>query len=245
MAAPRTLWLALLGLYEETATLVLGNLLWVAVNVPLFLVLAVILVPFAGGVPGASGPEWVLVVIAWVLLFLPNPSNVALAGLAAVAAGPDVPRLDVFWATLRSRWKLSLACFVVSVAIAVALLANVYFYAVLASGGLRYVTILWLYGTLFWLSMHVYVVPLLVHVEEPRIFDIYKRAALIALGHPLFSVLLLFEMLILGTLALIFLPAYLLVGGAYLAMVQAHAFREIRRRHGDLVLEPEDEELKL
>jgi uncharacterized membrane protein YesL len=241
MAAPRTLWLALVGLYEETATLVLGNLAWVATNLPLFLVLAAFLVPFAGSVPGASGPEWILVLIAWLLLFLPSPSSVALAALASVAAGPDVPHLSVFWQTLRERWKLGLACFAISLAIAVALLANVYFYAVLSEGWVRYLAIVWLYGALFWFSMHVYLLPLLVHVIEPRIFDIYKRAALIALGHPIFTVLVLFETLILGTLALIFLPAYVLVGGSYLAMVQAYAFREIRRRHGDLDPEPEED----
>ncbi len=241
MAAPRTLWLALLGLYEETATLVLGNLAWVASNVPLFLLMAALLLPFASFVPGTTGPEWVLVLIAWVLLFLPNPANVALQALASVAAGPDVPRIRMFWAALRQRWRQALVCFAISLLIAVALLANVYFYAVLATGWLRYVAVVWLYGLLFWFSMHVYVLPLLVHVVEPRIFDIYKRAALIALGHPVFTVLVLFEILILGTLSLIFLPAYILVGPAYLAMVEAYAFLEIRRRHGDLDPEPEDE----
>jgi uncharacterized membrane protein YesL len=244
MAAPRTLWLALISLYEDTATLVLGNLAWVVSNVPLFLVLALILVPFGTSVPGASGPEWVLVLIAWILLFLPSPANVALQALASVAAGPDVPRVAVFWHSLRQSWRLSLVCFAISLAIAVALLANVYFYAVLSTGWLRFFAIVWLYGALFWFSMHVYLSPLLVHVAEPKILDIYRRAALIALGHPIFTVLILFGILILGSLSLIFLPAYALVGPAYLAMIQAHAFREIRRRHGDLVPEP-DEELKL
>lgn len=241
MAAPRTLWLALVGLYEDTAALVLGNLAWIVANLPLFLVLAIVLVPFANSIPGTAGPEWVLVLIAWALLFLPTPANLALQALASVAAGPDVPHVSVFWATLRQRWRLALACFAISLAIAVALLANVYFYAVLSTGWLRFIAIVWLYGALFWFSMHVYVTPLLVHVVEPRILDIYRRAALIALGHPIFTVLLLFEIVILGSLSLIFLPAYVLVGPAYLAMVQAHAFREIRRRHGDLVPEPDEE----
>ena len=102
----------------------------------------------------------------------------------------------------------------------------------------------WLYGALFWFAMHAYVVQLLVHVAEPRIFDIYRRAALIALGHPLFTVLILLEIVVIGTISLIFVPAYVLVGPSYLAMVQAHAFREIRRRHGDLV-EEVDEDMAL
>jgi len=243
MAAPRALWLALVGLYEETAILVASNLAWVLTSLLLFLVLALITLPFAGVVPG-GGPEWVLAMLGWILLFMPHPPGIALASIATVAAGPDVPRLSLFWSTLRERWRIGLICFVISLVITVALMANVYFYANFTDGILRFVTILWLYGVLFWFAMHVYVLQLLVHVAEPRIFDIYRRAAFIALGHPIFTLILLVELLVIGTLCVIFVPAYVLVGPAYLAMVQAHAFREIRRRHGDLV-EEVDEDMAL
>jgi hypothetical protein len=127
MAAPRTLWLALVGFYDETATLVLGNLAWLLASLPLFVLLSAVLVPFADSVPGAPGPEGVLVLVAWLLLFLPSPASVALAALAAVAAGPDVPHLSAFWQTLRTRWKLGLVCFGISLVVALGLLANVYF----------------------------------------------------------------------------------------------------------------------
>jgi len=240
MAAPRTLWLALVGLYEETATLVLANLAWILTNLPLLLVLSLILVPFANTISDTTGPEWILVLIAWAILFIPTPGGTALAQVASVAAGPDVPKMSMFWETLRTKWRVSLVCFVISLLVACALLANVYFYAVFGTGLLRFFSIAWLYGALFWFSMHVYVAPLLVHIAEPRILDIYRRAALIALGHPIFTLLVLLEILILGSLALIFLPAYVLVGPAYLAMIQAHAFREIRRRHGDLAVETDE-----
>jgi uncharacterized membrane protein YesL len=243
MAAPRALWLALVGLYEETATLVASNLAWILCGLPLFLVLALIALPFASVVP-EGGPEWVLVLLAWLLLFLPHPGAIALGAVTSVAAGPDVPKLSLFWSTLREQWRIGLACFVISLVIAVALLANVYFYAVHTDGILRFATILWLYGALFWFAMHVYVVQLLVHVAEPRIFDIYRRAALIALGHPIYTVVLLLEIIVIGTLCVVFVPAYVLAGPAYLGMVQAHAFREIRRRHGDLV-EEVDEDMAL
>ena len=244
MAALRMLWLGLLGLYEETAVLVGANLGWIAVNLPLYVVLAAIAIPFAGFLP-TSGPEWVLALLAWVLLFLPSPASVALAAVASVAAGPDVPRLRLFWTTLRSQWRIALVSFVISLVVTVALFANVYFYALFTSGLLRFATILWLYGALFWFSLHIYLVPLLVHVAEPKLFDVYRRAALIALGHPLFTLVVLIEITILGTLCLVFIPAYVLIGPAYLSMIQAHAFREIRRRHGDLVEEVVEENIRL
>src|SRR5438445_1953933 len=183
MAALRTLWKALVGLYEETLVLVLGNLAALALNLPVGLALFLIGLPFAGTGEGGSA-QWLLLTIAWMLLFLPTPGNVALSGLALVAAGPDAPRFTQFRTSLRTHWQLALRCFLVSLIVLVALLANVYFYAVLSTGWLRFVSIVWLYGALFWLSMHLYLVPLLVYVAEPRLLDLYRRAALIALGHP-------------------------------------------------------------
>src|SRR5689334_14328543 len=105
MAAPRALWLALVGLYEETATLVASNLAWLLTALPLYLVLALITLPFASVVPG-GGPEWVLVFLAWLLLFLPHPAAIALAAVTSVAAGPDVPKIGLFWSTLREQWRI-------------------------------------------------------------------------------------------------------------------------------------------
>src|SRR5437868_4562811 len=100
MAALRTLWKALVGLYEETLVLVLGNLAALALNLPLGLALLLIGLPFAG-TPDADVGQWLLVTIAWMMLFLPTPGNVALSGLALVAAGKDVPRFVAFRTSLR------------------------------------------------------------------------------------------------------------------------------------------------
>jgi hypothetical protein len=41
-------------------------------------------------------------------------------------------------------------------------------------------------------------------------------------------------------------PVYALLGTAFVSLVQAHALREIRRRHGDLESEePEEEVIRL
>ena len=41
------------------------------------------------------------------------------------------------------------------------------------------------------------------------------------------------------------MPVYVLVAPAFISLVQAHALREIRRRHGDLVAETEEEVSRL
>jgi hypothetical protein len=251
MSAFRTLWTAIVGLYEETLVLLVGNLAAVALNLPIGLVLFALLtvVSVGLGLPLlGSGDEgnstWLLVSIAWLLTLMPTPGNVALAGLAQVAAGPDAPKFDAFRASLRSRWRLALRCSLVSIVVLLALVGNVLFYANV-SGWLRFASILWLYGTLFWLNLHIYLAPLIVHVAEPRLLDLYRRAAFIALGHAGYSMLLLLFILIIGLVTVVFLPAYVLVGVAFISLLQAHALREIRRRHGDLVVEPDEEVSRL
>jgi uncharacterized membrane protein YesL len=170
---------------------------------------------------------------------------VALGGLAQVAAGPDAPRFAAFRDALRAHWRQALRCTAASVLITVALVWNVWFYYNVGTGWLQLVSILWLYVTLFWLSLHIYVVPLFLHVADPRIFDVYRRAAFVALGHAGYTIVLLIAVLVIGALSVVFLPVYVLVAGAYISLIQAHALREIRRRHGDLVAEADEEVSRL
>jgi uncharacterized membrane protein YesL len=212
------------------------------VLVLLVIIAAALLAPFGVAftpISDEGGPQLLFVIVAWLLPFLPTPGNVALAGVTRVAASLDAPRFALFPQTLRARWRLALRCCLVSVVVLAALVVNIVFYATM-SGWLRFASILWAYGTLFWLSLHIYLVPLLVHVAEPRLFDLYRRAAFVSLGHPGFTTLLLLSLLIVGFITVVFVPAYVLIGLAFISMVQAHALREIRRRHGDLVVESDE-----
>jgi hypothetical protein len=56
---------------------------------------------------------------------------------------------------------------------------------------------------------------------------------------------LLVLLLLVSFAAVVFLPVYVLVAPAYISLVQAHALREIRRRHGDLPVEAEEEATRL
>jgi uncharacterized membrane protein YesL len=244
MAAFRTVWTALVGVYEETLVLVGGNLAALVLNIPIgVILLAIGLVVLPTGED--PNPQWLIALIAWLLVFLPTPGNIALAGLTHVAAGPDIPRFAVFSETLRGHWRLALGCTLVSVMVLAVLTWNIWFYVNVGAGWIRFVSFLWLYAALFWLSLHLYLAPLLVHVERPRLVDLYRRAGLIALGHPGYSLLLLLLLLGLAFASVVFLPVYVLVAGAFISLAQAQALREIRRRHGELLVEPEDEMRRL
>ena len=57
--------------------------------------------------------------------------------------------------------------------------------------------------------------------------------------------MLLLALLAISLVSVIFVPVYVLLGGSLISLVQAHALREIRRRHGDLPVEVEEEVSRL
>ena len=245
MAALRTLWIALVGLYEETLVLVGANVAAIALNIPIILLLVVLGAVLGLVFVGDQVNSLYFGVVATLLVFMPTPGNVALGGLTLIAAGPDVPRFNAFRAALKTHWRLALRCSLVSVVILAVLVWNVTFYLGFGPGWPFLVTIIWLYATVFWLSLHIFFVPLMVHVSEPHAWDLYRRAAFISIGHPVYTVLLLVALLIITFAAVVFLPVYILMAPAFVSLVQAHALREIRRRHGDLTVEPEEEVSRL
>jgi uncharacterized membrane protein YesL len=236
MSGPRVLWRAVVGLWDETLAFLGANLLWFACNLPFGLLLVLLLVPVAlapGGEAESTAPPFVLA--AWLLLFLPTPGMVGLGAVAEVGAGLDAPRTRVlFWPAVRRHWRQATAMFCVSLLGTALLLANMYFYALISSGWLRVASILWLYLLLFWLGMQLYLVPLLLHLGEVRLIDLYRRAALITLGHPISTLVLVIAVVVVGVVSVLLLPAYLLLAGSFVGLVQAHALRAIRRKHGEL-----------
>jgi uncharacterized membrane protein YesL len=236
--------MALVGLYEETLVLVIANLAAFVLNLAVGLVIVVIGLSLPV-IQDDVGRQWLIGLVLWLLLLVPTPGNVALGAVARVAAGPDVPRFAAFREALRAYWRLALRCTAASVVITLALVWNVWFYYNVGTGWLQLVSIVWLYATLFWLSLHIYVVPLLLHVADPRMLDVYRRAAFVALGHVGYTIVLLIFVLVFGALSIVFLPLYVLVSGAYISLIQAHALREIRRRHGDLAAETDEEVSRL
>src|SRR5262245_53854335 len=233
MGAFRTLWAALVSLYKETLVLVGGNFGALIVNLPIGLVLLILIhlfIPTEQQVAASVA----LAALGW---FMPTPGNIALAGLTQTAAGPDIPRLSAFLVNLRQHWSLAARSSLISLGVLCMLIWNITFYVSFGPGWPLFVTIIWLYGLLFWLGLHIYLVPLAVHVAEPRVFDLYRRAAFIALGHAGYTLVLLLLLLVVSVVSVVFLPVYVLVAGAFISLAQAHALREIRRRHGDLATE--------
>ncbi len=72
-----------------------------------------------------------------------------------------------------------------------------------------------------------------VHRElpTPPLVDLYKRAAILALANPIFSLVLLFGTLIALILSAVAIPIYPLMAMAYVALVGSQGFRVLRQKY--------------
>ena len=233
----RVLWAALVGLYDEALVLIRGNLFWLMLAIPLYVATAALLLPIAlmgAGSDSGSALAWPFLLPAPLLVMLPSPGSIGLGALAAVIARHDSPPFEECLASVRRYWRRGLLLFAIS-AVGLAVLAgNLVFYASVAPGVLRFAAIVWLYALLFWLALQTYLVPLLLRVPGASVLDLYRRASLLTLGHPVLSLVLVVMLLVLAVLSLAALPAFVLVMASYAALAQALAFRMLRVRHQDL-----------
>lgn len=189
--------------------------------------------------------------IAWwlcALVIVPLPP--ASAGLAYLATEiAHERRIEWRMAVEGARlyfWR-SWQVFLVALAGTAVLVINVVFYLNIENI-LRYLTILWIYVLLIWLSALVYVFPLLVAMEEPRILLIYRNALLLALSQPLFTIILLVVLVLLTAISVV-IPILLVLitpGLWALASTRAlvHLLEIVRRVQNEDVAGNDDEDSK-
>jgi hypothetical protein len=110
----------------------------------------------------------------------------------------------------------------------------VVFYATVAEGGPRLLAIVWAWVAVVWVAINQLVAPLSLHLRGVGLLGIYRRAALLIASYPLFWLVQVAAAIVVAVLCTAVLPLYLLAGGAYVALVQAHAFRAHRIAAGDV-----------
>jgi len=115
-----------------------------------------------------------------------------------------------FWEGLRQNvgrgWLLMLIC----VGAPAAISFNIWFYAN-SQGYLRIIGVAWMWMLLLAFMIGQYVFPLFWQQDEPSIKLVLRNAAILALRHPLYSLLmLLFQLVLLALCAVLTLPLVLL-----------------------------------
>lgn len=223
-------------------TLLKANLAWFLLTLPLALPLLLLL---AGLLP-ASGPDeqpnvlLPLLLTGLLALLLPNPASLGLHTIASVMSRRDAPTWAQLVTGLRGNLGLGLTLFAIGLTVTVVLTINLLFYLRAESQPLRLVAILFLYLLLYWLAMQLYVGPLVVQVGERRLLALYRRAAMLVLAQPIYTLLLLIALLAMLLICLIVVPLYPLFAMAFAALLETGALAQLRRKYAP-ELEPDEE----
>jgi len=241
LAALRVLWRALVHFYDESLLLIRANVVWFVGSIPLFLVVMAAAWVFVPPVDPESPPVvWPLMLAGFVLLAVPSPLAVGVYALAREIVRGETPEFGLFWVAVRRWWRRGLAMFGIGGAVLVALVFNTAFYLQVTQGWLQAVSLLWLYAILYWMTLQTYLIPLLLTSEAdgedrgPAVAPLpalYRRAAILALANPVFSLVLLLGTVVVMVLSAIAVPVYPLVGMGYVALVGARALLHLRRKY--------------
>lgn len=159
---------------------------------------------------------WVWVsVLWWAGTLLVLPAAPVAAGLHAVAnRSANYKRVDssFFWDAAKGQIKRSWLMVGTSLLLHVAILMNIAFYANSTASWSRFVTILWLWVIVLVMMGAQYFLPLFWQQEDPSLRLVIRNAFILALQHPLYSLLmLLFQLTLIAVGFATVLPIFLLM----------------------------------
>lgn len=217
MRAFRVTWRAFVSFYNEMFLLIGLSILWWLLGG--FMVgVAVVL---GQGLLQLSGPWW----LAPVLAIPAGPATAALAHVARNVARERHADRAVFFEGLRLYWRSALALNAVSMTILAILILNVLFYFSMPSPWLRGLGFLFVYLVLFWLSVQLYLYPMLVGLQKPTVAAALRLAATAAFANPLFSLVLLAIALLLTGISVILAILVVMAWPALMALLGDHAVK--------------------
>src|SRR5207248_4338551 len=126
---------------------------------------------------------------------------------------------------------LGLRLFAIGVSGLVILAVNASFYLSAEAPALRALAVAWFYLGLFWLALQLYLGPLSILLGERRLLALYRRAALLVLAHPIYSLTFLFAIALFMLLSVVVVPLYPALGMAFVALMSTRALAELKRRY--------------
>jgi len=135
----------------------------------------------------ADGPWW----LAPLLAIPSGPASAAIANVARPSARDLHVNRSAYLEGLRLYWRRALALSAISLAVMSLLLLNVTFYSSRTTVLLWLLTFLWVYLSVFWVGVQMYLYPVLVGLEVPSISGALRIAAAMVLANPFFSIMLL------------------------------------------------------
>jgi uncharacterized membrane protein YesL len=205
----KVFWTAAKDLFDEMLLLMLANLIWIAINLPLLGLALFFWV----------GQAYLLAGVAALLGLIPfAPATAALCVVAQRIAEGRVANIGLYFEGLREYWRPALAVFLPWGLILGVILVNLVFYAQLGNiVGLALLCI-FLYLLFVWFSLLIYAGPLLVLQTDKRVRVVARNAFVMALGRPLFTLITLVLMGAFVVLSVYLFIPLLIVTFSFLAM---------------------------
>jgi len=165
----RVLWRAMVHFWDESLMMIRANVTWFVLSLPLLLITMVVCSLFLPPIDPASESSgylpWVLA--AFIVVVIPHPISVGVYALTNVIVNEESPEFSLFWRGIKLLWKKALVVYLIGAAVLGGLIFNTAFYMQVETGILQAVAILWFYGIIFWLTMQMYLMPLLVAAAMP------------------------------------------------------------------------------
>jgi uncharacterized membrane protein YesL len=231
-AAAKILGWALIGLHDETLPLLKANVAWFFISLPLGLPLLVVLAGLTRSWTGEeAGLVLPLLASGLLLLLVPNPASFGVYRLAVGMQRKQSPRWAEFWSAVREHVWLGLGLYLAGVSGVIVLSGAAIFYLRSEQLTLQALGLVYLYLGLSWLAMQLYLGPLVVLLNERRPLALYRRAALLVLAHPIYSLTFLLAVASLMLLCLVAVPLYPAIAMGFVALVGTRALYELKRQY--------------
>lgn len=219
--------------YDDLFLCVFLSVAWWACPIVLVLLLGG-LSQWAGGsleaLPATLGLAGVIAVVL-ILLLVQAPVAMGLQHVANRIANYKRADSGFFWESWRKYPGRGYLLFILSVLIPAAIGFNIWFYFN-SQGWLQIVGVIWLWLFLFSLMAGQYVFPLLWQQDEPNVRLALRNSLLLALQHPLYSILLLLFQLLLLLLSFALTLPLILLAPALIALTGNFALVGILQEMG-------------
>lgn len=212
-------WRSLVSIYNELFLLIGVNLLWWLAGG--FTIAAAVILGWP--LLEIGGPWWLAAVIA-----IPaGPATAALANVMHRAARELHVDRSFFTDGLRTYWRRALAISALLALGDMLLILNILFYISRVGSLLQAFSLFFVVLLVYWLSVQIYVFPVLVGMKEPSVLGALKMALMLAFANPLFSVLILAIAALLTGLSVVLAVLVLVLWPSIVVMLGSHALKMV------------------
>lgn len=192
----RAIWQGIVDAYNELFPIVGMNLLWLVFSIPLALIGLLLIQAIALSLSLDDDLRQALSVVfsglyAILLVVGPNPASAGIHLWANRLVKDERVEFSLFWEGLRTYLGKSLLLFAIAGIVLLLLIANAMFYLSSELIALRIFGIAWLYAVVLWMSMQLYVLPLLIEQGDKSVRLVLRNSFFLTLAQILPTLVLL------------------------------------------------------